>query len=179
MIRRAALPGVLAVALVLAGCAPQPDLTDSAAQELQGQVLAVSTAAAGGSLEEALTALDAAEQELDAALAAEEVTPARYREIRDAIRLVRADLEAGIAKAQAEAQAQAEAEQAARDAELAQQLQDLQAQQAAEQAAAEEAAAQQAAEDAAKADEDDKDEGKGNGNGNEGNGNGNGKGKDG
>lgn len=129
--RRALLPAVvLAITLTLAGCAPaQPELATDAAARLQQEVLAVSTASADGKLEDAVAALDQTEKELDAALAADEISPKRYREVRDAIRLVRGDLNDSIAAAKAKAEADAAAAEAQREAELAQQIQDLQNQQ--------------------------------------------------
>jgi hypothetical protein len=179
MIRRFTAGLALALSLTLAGCAPAPELTTSAAERLQEQVLAVTTAASEGRLPAAVTALDAAEADLDRAFDRNEVSPDRYRQILDALRLVRADVDAAIEKAEADAEA-------AREAELAKQIADLQAQQqaAAEQAAAEQAAAEQAAREQAAQEEaarqnggNDEEQGNGNGNGNGNNGNGNGNGR--
>ncbi|BDZ44161.1 hypothetical protein [Naasia aerilata] len=160
MSRRLLSAAVLAAVLTLAGCAPAPDLAADAAGRLQQQVLAVSTASAGGRLDEALAGLDQTEKELDAALAAEEISPKRYREVREAIRLVRADLDAAVAAAaQAQADAAAAAE-AQRQAELAQQLAD---QQAAEEAAAEDPGPGQGGPDPGNGKDKGKDGGKGKG----------------
>ncbi|WP_210478997.1 hypothetical protein [Naasia sp. SYSU D00948] len=164
MTRRILAGVALAVSLSLAGCASSPELTVSAADRLQQQVLAVTTAAAEGRYADARAALEVTVQDLEAAVDAEEVSPTRYREILAAVRLVRADLEAAAAAAAA-------AEQAQREAELQQQLE------AQQQAAAEAAAAQQAAEEAAAQEAANGNEGGGNGddgggNGDEGGGNG-------
>lgn len=142
---------VLAVALALTGCAAAtPDLATDAAARLQQEVLAVSTASAGGSLDEALAGLDTTEDELDAALAADEISPKRYRQVREAIRLVRSDLDEAVAAAKAKAEADAAAAESQRQAALAQQIADLQNQQnqqAADAAAAEDSSGDSSAGD--------------------------------
>ncbi|MCU1438438.1 MAG: hypothetical protein JWP66_1525 [Naasia sp.] len=172
---------VLAGVLLLAGCAPQPDLVPSAAARLQNEVLAVSTAAAENRLADALTELDAVRVRLDAARDADLVTQERYLQILTAIAGVRADLETAIAEA--ERLAAEEAARIAREQAAAAEQQRIAAEAEAQRIAAE---AQRAAEEAAAnnggsdddEDDDKGDDDKGDGNkGNKGRGNGMGPGK--
>ncbi|HJW01322.1 MAG TPA: hypothetical protein VJ617_19710 [Arthrobacter sp.] len=117
-----------AAALLLAGslaaCSPaDAGLKADAARQLQGRVLGVSQAAAGNDPAGGLTALDALEADLAAAVGKGQVSDERRQSILAAAAAVRADLtaakavaDAAAAKAAAEAaaaQAQAEAEAAA------------------------------------------------------------------
>jgi hypothetical protein len=83
---------------LLAGCAPAP-LGDSAAQELQDGVLAVTEAASEGRYRAALTELDGLSEQLDTATAAGAVTFSRHQQIRAAMERVRAQLEASLGTA--------------------------------------------------------------------------------
>jgi len=90
--RRAAL--ILAMTLALAGCATATELAPSTAEGLQASVVEVSTLASDGDVTGALARLDALQSELDAAVAAGDVSAERVASIQQAIDLVRADLEA-------------------------------------------------------------------------------------
>lgn len=84
---------VVVVALALSGCASTAALTDTAASQLQQDVLAVTTAAKDGDVTGALAALDEASAELEAAYARGDVTEERHALITAAIAAVRAKLE--------------------------------------------------------------------------------------
>ena len=87
----AALAGAVLVA-GLSGCAT-PALDEAAGAQLQESVVAIADAAAAGDLAGAVVGLDELQTELDAAIAADEVTAARAARIQSAIDAVRTDLE--------------------------------------------------------------------------------------
>ena len=90
---------VLIVSAALTGCAgDEPQLTASAAEQLQSGVLAVTTAAAAGDFSTAKSALATVQDDVLAAADAGDVTAERASEIQAAIELVAADLDAAIAK---------------------------------------------------------------------------------
>ena len=156
--RRAAV--VAATALVLAGCAAQPDLTADDAAAFRERVAAVAERSLAGDYAGATAELALLETAVGEAVEAGALGEDRAARITGALAAVRSDLDAQIAAQQA-------AEQAAREAAE-------QAEQAAAAEAARIAAEQAAAEEAAQRDSGGADE---NGNGN-GNGNGKGNGKD-
>ncbi|GAB2451140.1 membrane protein involved in colicin uptake [Conyzicola lurida] len=135
---------VLLSASTLLGCAPQPDLSDSAAQTLQQSVQQVATLASTGDPTGATAELDALQGELDAAVDSGDVTAERSQTIQTAIDAVRADLAQQIAAAEAAAAAAAAAEAERVAAEQ---------QAAAEKAEADRIAAEQAAAEQQAADE--------------------------
>lgn len=108
-VRTALAAASVAVVVGLAGCAPEaePDLTTSQAESYRAQVVTIAERSAVGEYANALAELEAFEAEIDRAVAAGELDGEREQRIRDAIALVRADLEAAIAAA-AEAEAEAE-----------------------------------------------------------------------
>lgn len=151
------LPVALAVALLLAGCAPAPDLGRDTAESLQDGVLAVTTASASGDFQSAADSLRATMEQLESAAAERTVSPERYRQIRAALAQVETDLQNAITAAELQrikddlaeqAEAQAALDKAALDQAAADQT-------ARDQAAADQAAADQAAADEAAADQDD------------------------
>lgn len=87
----AALAGAVLVA-GLSGCAA-PALDEAAGAQLQESVVAIAGAAAAGDLAGAVVGLDELQTELDAAIAADEVTATRAARIQAAIDAVRTDLE--------------------------------------------------------------------------------------
>lgn len=94
--------GMIVAAAVLAaglltGCAPELD--ESAAVGLQSRAGEVRTLTAQKNYRAALTALDRLEADLTAAAAAGDVTSDREQVIREAVKLVRADLTAAAAAA--------------------------------------------------------------------------------
>lgn len=99
-VRTALAAASVAVVVGLAGCAAgtEPDPTVAQAASYRAQVVAIAETSARGEYPEALAALDAFEAELDAAVADGEVDGDREQRIRDAVALVRADLEAAIAE---------------------------------------------------------------------------------
>lgn len=99
-VRAALAAASVAVVIGLAGCAggTEPDPTAAQAASYRAQVVAIAETSARGEYPEALAALDAFEAELDAAVADGEVDGDREQRIREAIALVRADLEAAIAE---------------------------------------------------------------------------------
>ncbi|MBM7502637.1 hypothetical protein ACFPER_04095 [Agromyces aurantiacus] len=101
MLRRALVAASVSLALAcgLAGCATGPDTAEAEATAYRAQVVAIADASAAGNYAEALGKLEALEAELDAAAADGTLTDEREQRIRDAIALVRADLEAAIAAA--------------------------------------------------------------------------------
>ena len=151
---RRLIPTALVVLLsgaTLLGCAPQPDISDSAAQTLQQSVQQVATLASTGDPAAATAELDALQGSLDAAVDSGDVTAERSQTIQSAVDLVRADLaqqiadaEAAAAAAAAEAAAEAEAARVAADKAAAEQAEADRV--AAEQAAAEQEKAQKEAE---------------------------------
>jgi hypothetical protein len=114
----------LAAALILAGCASTPDLSPSAAADLQQQVLRSTLAAEVGDDQAALDSLDAALAALESAADDGSVTSSRYRDIAAAAAVVRTRLEGRIAAKAAEA-AQAQADEDARNKALAEQQAEL------------------------------------------------------
>jgi hypothetical protein len=124
----------------LAGCAPAPELSDSAATGLQASVQLVAAKAAAGDPAAAVAELDALQSKLDAAVAGGDVVDERSVEIQAKIDAVRADLQQQIADAEAAAAAAAAA-QAAADA--AAEAQRVAAEQAEAQRLADEAAARE------------------------------------
>jgi hypothetical protein len=92
----AAVAGV-ALALALAGCAPQASLDSSASAQMRDAVVAVAQAAASGDPAGASTKLDGLQGQLDAAVQNDQVTAARAARIQTAIDAVRADLQALLA----------------------------------------------------------------------------------
>jgi hypothetical protein len=122
----------------LAGCAPAPELSDSAATGLQVSVQLVAAKAAAGDPAAAVAELDALQSKLDAAVAGGDVVDERSVEIQAKIDAVRADLQQQIADAEAAAAAAA---QAAADA--AAEAQRVAAEQAEAQRLADEAAARE------------------------------------
>jgi hypothetical protein len=122
----------------LAGCAPAPELSDSAATGLQASVQLVAAKAAAGDPAAAVAELDALQSKLDAAVAGGDVVDERSVEIQAKIDAVRADLQQQIADAEAAAAAAA---QAAADA--AAEAQRVAAEQAEAQRLADEAAARE------------------------------------
>jgi L-fucose mutarotase/ribose pyranase (RbsD/FucU family) len=89
---------VLAVGLALTGCAQSGSDADFAAEELQRQVLDVTTASAEQNYSEALVRLAELEASVKDDLARGEISQARYESVMAAIELVRADLEAAAAE---------------------------------------------------------------------------------
>lgn len=114
----AAVLGAVGLTLVLTtGCGAQnPDLADSAAAQLQAQVLSVSTASAAGDLPAARTALDALGSAVAAAADTGELSAERRGAIESSIAAVAADLTALEAEAARASAEQAAAEQAAAEA---------------------------------------------------------------
>ena len=99
LIRHANAPAaaVLAVTLMLAGCAGQTSDYDSkAADRLQSEVLEVSQLAAAADYSAAMLGLAELEAELKDALARGAITAERYESVMAALTLVRADLQAAI-----------------------------------------------------------------------------------
>ncbi|WP_353807953.1 hypothetical protein [Agromyces sp. SYSU T00194] len=92
----------------LAGCAPQPALDDATGETLQAGVVEIAQRVDGGDASGALAQLDLFEEELQAAVDDGRISAEREAEVREAISLVRADLEATIA-AEEEAAATPEA----------------------------------------------------------------------
>lgn len=97
-VRAALAAASVAVVIGLAGCAggTEPDPTAAQAEAYRAQVVAIAETSASGDYAAALAELDAFEAELDAAVADGEVDADREQRIREAIALVRADLEAAI-----------------------------------------------------------------------------------
>ncbi|MEI5583738.1 MULTISPECIES: hypothetical protein [unclassified Agromyces] len=98
-IRAALAAASVAVAVGLAGCtaAPAADLTAGQAEAFRSRVVAIADTSARGEYANALAAVEALEAELEQAVAEGELDGGREQRIRDAIALVRADLEAAIA----------------------------------------------------------------------------------
>ncbi|WP_394553469.1 hypothetical protein ACDF64_03690 [Agromyces sp. MMS24-JH15] len=95
-----ATTGVVATALLLAGCAsPTAKFDDATATALHARVVAVAERSSAADYAGAVAELARLEGSLDAAVAAGDVPADRETGIRDAIALVRADLDALIAAA--------------------------------------------------------------------------------
>ncbi|MFH8249367.1 hypothetical protein ACH3VR_03230 [Microbacterium sp. B2969] len=86
-----------ALAVALAGCAPQSSLDSAAGAQMQDAVVSVAQAAASGDPAGASTQLDGLQAQLDAAIHNDKVTAARAARIQTAIDAVRADLQALLA----------------------------------------------------------------------------------
>ena len=86
----------LAGTLALSGCATGNGYPEGVADQLQNTVMQVTSSAASGDLQAALTALDDLEQRTKDAHAAGDVPDAKYSEIMTAIAAVRAKLEAAL-----------------------------------------------------------------------------------
>lgn len=95
----AAASVTLALAGGLAGCTAEPDLAAEQSQAYRAQVVAIAESSAAGDYAGALAALDALQAEIDAAAADGSLTGDREQRIREAMALVRADLDAAIAAA--------------------------------------------------------------------------------
>ena len=95
----AAASVTLALAGGLAGCTAEPDLAAEQSQAYRAQVVAIAEASAAGDFAGAIAALDALQAEIDAAVADGTLTDEREQRIREAMALVRADLDAAIAAA--------------------------------------------------------------------------------
>jgi len=127
----------------LAGCAPTPEVSDSAASQLQSSVQLVAGHAAAGDPAAAVTELDELQGLLDAAVASGDVGDERAAVIQTKVDAVRADLQQQVADAEAAAAAKAAADAAAAEAAAAE-AQRVAAQQAEEQRVADEKAARDA-----------------------------------
>lgn len=93
-LRAAASASVLAIVLALAACAgPPPGLAGPAGRDMQQTVTAIAEHAAAGDAAAALAELDALQQRLDDARAADDITADRAALVQRSIDLVRADLE--------------------------------------------------------------------------------------
>ena len=99
--RRAIAAASVTLALVggLAACTAEPDLAAEQSQAYRAQVVAIAEASAAGDFAGAIAALDALQAEIDAAVADGTLTAEREQRIREAMTLVRADLDAAIAAA--------------------------------------------------------------------------------
>lgn len=97
--RKAAVAVVVGLVLgVGVGCSQESQaITDAASQDMTAGVVAVADAASAGDLQEALTALDTVQQQLDTATAGEDVTADRAARIQLSLDVVRADLETLVA----------------------------------------------------------------------------------
>lgn len=100
-VRRTFAAASVAFALVggLASCAADPDIAADTAASYRAQVVTIAERSVAEDYAGALAELDALEASVDAAAAAGELDAEREQQIRDAIALVRADLEAAIAAA--------------------------------------------------------------------------------
>lgn len=98
-LRAAASAAVLTVALLLSACAgAAPGLAATAARDMQETVVTIAQHAAAGDPAAAVAELDALQQRLDAALAADDITADRAALVQRSIDLVRADLEGVLAE---------------------------------------------------------------------------------
>lgn len=99
--RRAIAAASVTLALVggLAACTAEPDLAAEQSQAYRAQVVAIAESSAAGDFAGAIAALDALQAEIDAAVADGTLTDEREQRIREAMTLVRADLDAAIAAA--------------------------------------------------------------------------------
>ncbi|SEN34278.1 hypothetical protein E3O25_06720 [Cryobacterium sp. TMT1-3] len=134
--------------LTLAGCTANPvDLQAATAENLQGEILQITEAAAAADFTTAQSRLEAMQANLRTAAAAGEVSTERSAAIQAAINLVRDDLTVEIDAAVVAAEAAAQAAAAA--AALAEKQHDEDAQKNAEQAQEDAEQAREAAKDAA------------------------------
>ena len=129
---------VLVSGAALTACAPQPAVSDEAAEGLQASVLVVAESAAANDLARAVSELDALQARLDGAKGSGDVSDERSEKIQAAIDLVRADLAERVAAAEAAA------------AKLAEEKRLADEQAAADKLAEEKAAAEQAERDKGK-----------------------------
>jgi hypothetical protein len=109
-IRAALAAASVAVVVGLAGCAAEsaPELTSDQAEAFRSQVVAIADTSSRGEYAEALGALDALQAEVDRAVADGELAGAREQRIREAMALVRTDLETAIAATPADAEPEPE-----------------------------------------------------------------------
>jgi hypothetical protein len=91
---------VLVSGAALTACAPQPAVSDEAAEGLQASVLVVAESAAANDLARAVSELDALQARLDGAKESGDVSDERSEKIQAAIDLVRADLAERVAAAE-------------------------------------------------------------------------------
>jgi len=108
----AALLASGALVWTLAGCAPTPALDPTTGETLQGGVVEIAQRADAGDLSGALAELDLFEGELAAASEEGRIDAEREAEVREALALVRADLDSALAEQEA-AEADAAAEESA------------------------------------------------------------------
>ena len=127
----------------LAGCAPAPEVSASAAQQLQSSVHLVATQAAASDPTTAVASLDVLQGQLDAAVASDDVSDERAATVQAKIDLVRADLAQKIAEAEAAAAA-ADAQRIADEAAVAAEKLRIENEQAEAQRVADEKAARDA-----------------------------------
>ncbi|GEM_PF-5299243 len=106
----AALLATGALVWALAGCAPTPALDSATGETLQAGVVGIAERADAGDLVGALAELDLFEEELAAAADAGRIDADREAEVREAVALVRADLESSLAEQEAAEQKEAEAD---------------------------------------------------------------------
>ena len=142
--RLATLMLAAALGAGLAGCAPTPEVSDSAASQLQSSVQLVAGHAAAGDPAAAVTELDELQGLLDAAVASGDVGDERAAVIQTKVDAVRADLQQQVADAEAAAAAAKAAADAAAAEAAAAEEQRVAAQQAEEQRVADEKAARDA-----------------------------------
>ena len=106
---------VLVSGAALTACAPQPAVSDEAAEGLQASVLVVAESAAANDLARAVSELDALQARLDGAKESGDVSDERSEKIQAAIDLVRADLAERVAAAEKAAADKAAADKLAAD----------------------------------------------------------------
>lgn len=94
--RTAAAAAVLVLGTMTACSAPQPELADQAAANLQSRAAAIRTAAAAGNFRTALTALDGLTDDLNRAAGQGDVSFPRYQSIDAALGRLRTDLTAAL-----------------------------------------------------------------------------------
>ena len=99
--RRTIAAASVTLALVggLAGCTAEPELAAEQSQAYRAQVVAIAESSAAGDYAGAIAALDALQAEVDADAADDTLSGDREARIREAIALVRTDLDAAIAAA--------------------------------------------------------------------------------
>ena len=95
----AAASVTFALAGGLASCAAEPEIAPETAAAYRAQVVTIAERSAAEDFAGARAELDALQAAVDAAVAAGTLEPEREQQIRDAIALVRADLDAAIAAA--------------------------------------------------------------------------------